>query len=834
MPASAEFWGGLEEQACMANAYLAFDDKNSLPKDALNCTANDVEITKVIPLTGPAPDGVPIDPLDPDSPQLECIEGDPNGYTIWAHVEVKTNANSRWDSTFYLPNGEWDAQTVQSDPNNNCSLLVGKSNASSGNQGDPDFNLDGDDCSDIKKPPQTVVHEFQELKLFCIDGSNNTEPDGLADFRYCAAWDNIERDNCEADVNEVSSSGVYGQVPNTKSKCNCDLLNIPVFVKPKPPTIIKELISTSSIVEPGGDYTFRVSFKNPNPLTSLFITSLSDFVDEGADGSYGSPINLWGATTTKVPGIDPDGVYLKDNAECSQPPAIDGGNPGEILGYELDGIDDSLPSYECTFTVTIIDSNLPDKILQTDVIKELYDDVVKVVLVDKNGSEVINGDSCTSTVGGIPGDHCNVVPIRVDIFNAPPGITVTKTANPSGILEPGGDVEFTITIENGSIQYPSTTWDSPLTLISLMDDVYLDLLDDIDGECKNMSKTINYNDKVECKFTKEILGDADSIQPVHSNLVTAIAVDNENDQTTDSDNATVSILDVPSAIILEKTANPESVLETGDDPNKYSNVDYTFKISVKKFIPLDPLDPDGPFYTAVDDVDFYSLDDDKFGELKSECLISYIDGVLQQEPWKSLELLTLSPGHNASCKVTKGIQGNYSLTNPIPHTNKAIVYGQDTDDLYVEAMDTATVTFLPRDPDADLGFATSMVVVLRMHNNGPENLTLSSINIKDINILDEQSVFDEDEVSSFKLLDISGKYRDLSATMCEQDHLLTYNDPDPNVETDTYTCAFVIALKPGLDSTDNNDLLGEIRVVLVDNEGTEAKNSVSMEVHTIE
>ncbi|WP_259556051.1 hypothetical protein [Vibrio harveyi] len=73
-PAQAEAYNlSPTEKLCMADAYLQ-EPGNSLPRDALNCTANDVEITQVIPV----------------DPNAECNLGDT--FSFQADVTVRTNA----------------------------------------------------------------------------------------------------------------------------------------------------------------------------------------------------------------------------------------------------------------------------------------------------------------------------------------------------------------------------------------------------------------------------------------------------------------------------------------------------------------------------------------------------------------------------------------------------------------------------------------------------------------------------------------------------------------------------------------------------------------------
>ena len=90
--ASADIWPGLDEQPCMADSYGG----------KLNCTANDVEITAVNPIDEDGdraflPDGT----ANPDYDRVECSSGET--FSLNADLTIRTNANERWDTTFYLP-----------------------------------------------------------------------------------------------------------------------------------------------------------------------------------------------------------------------------------------------------------------------------------------------------------------------------------------------------------------------------------------------------------------------------------------------------------------------------------------------------------------------------------------------------------------------------------------------------------------------------------------------------------------------------------------------------------------------------------------------------------
>jgi hypothetical protein len=755
-PAQAEAYNlSPTEKLCMADAYL-LEPGNSLPQDALNCTANDVEITRVIPT----------------DPNAECNLGET--FSFQADVTVRTNANERYDTTFYLPLTEASPQIVQGNFRN-CSMILPVPNGS----GEPaDAQLDGDACGDITKAlgPDEYTLLNETITMLCTDDDG----DNRADFTYCAAWDNQERDNCTTEEDPYA-----GQIPNTKSKCNCDTFNIDVFIKPSPPDIIKSEGTPSSRPEPGGEFTFDVSFTNPNAQTSLFISAISDEIDINGDSTYDVSFDLWGGTTS--PGGE--GVYLT-STNCP-------------MGTPLYEVAPSA-TYSCQFSVYVVDSDLPD--IPTP---ELYKDVVKVTLLDKNGDPVINGETCPAGVGQVAlGEHCSVER-QVQITNVPPAITVVKSADKEEVLEPGENVTFTFDVTNDS-----GTFDSPIELVSLIDTIYGDLSAiGAESDCLDTPVTIAFGATYSCTLSVYVAGDAgDSF----TNTVTATARDNENDTATDMDSHTILVLDVPSMITLEKTANPTSVFETGDNPTLFRDVDYTFYFTVKDTI--------GGVSTS-DTVVFSSLSDDRFGVLTDHCMVDMRNGGAIAPT--ALNGFELEPGDNASCTITLQIQGNAGES----HVNVATINGTDEDGLAVMAMDDATVTFDPLAPDTDLAFAVSGLVVIELTNASEvDNVTLTSLTLLGIDVVDGASS------GGFTILNtLGGTYDGVFYPACNIGQVLEYSGSGNNV----YNCAFTVELRPGLENTDPIAFLAQgaldgIVATVTDDEGDDLTNFISIEVNTVE
>ncbi|TVP16017.1 hypothetical protein [Shewanella sp. KCT] len=755
--ANAGLFPGLEREYCMANAYLAEDDKNSLPLDTLNCTANDVEITAV---TNPS--------------ISECTPG--HIITFNADMTVRTNANERYDTTFYLPLTEQSPQDVSvelspgDNPNNlsfpyYCSLLLPKASDAIDEQTYAD--LDMDECADITKKwgNDTYVLEQQSITMLCIDEDN----DNQADFHYCAAWDNQERDNCTVDADPVP-----GQVPNTKSKCNCDTLNIPIFIKPTPPTIVKTLISEdSSLPEHGGTFDFTVSFTNPNDKTSLYISGLYDEIDIDGDGSYDATLDLWGAVTAVDVETATEGVYLTAST-CKQP-VSDNDPVGEPAGE----IGPSNP-YGCAFSVTIVDRTVSTN-------PDLYDDVIRLHLLDKNGDDVTNGETCPSDLSPgpdpIPGQFCSNKQ-QVSITNKLPAISVKKTATPDEVLEPGGIVTYTVEITSNA-----GTYDDPLVITSIMDNKFGDLTDTTanpDSTCitgQDLYLGVPYT----CTFSHFIGG-----QPgfEHSNTVTAKAKDNEGFEASNFNLAMVTVKDVESKIDLVKTAAAPEVDETGDDLNLFRDLDYTFTFTNT---------------SPVDTVTFKKLEDVRIDELNNPIgpveditALCIVDGV------PLMNWISLAPGESASCTITMKLQGNYGDM----HINKATIYGTDDDGVDLTASDPETVTFVDLPLQVTPEFAMKATFFVRLFNDNVDDVdvkgfTLAGVPVQPLNASGNFVILDEPPYS----------YDGLHGPYVFCGNLLSIGFGQ------TAECAFKLRLLPGFDTQDINMLANSLLVTVNDNDG---------------
>jgi hypothetical protein len=721
-PAWAGIFPGLEQEKCMADAFGG----------SLNCTAKDIEVSQVVPV----------------DPNQECVNG--QVFTFYANVTVKTNASVRYDTTFYLPRTTKSPMELQGGAPN-CSLLLPKASDAGENGQVAYVNLEPkvnatdflDTCGDITKANGTDSYTLMNQPVTMLCQPSPTDPN-KALFTYCAAWDQSKTLSCSADTNPP------GAVPGTKSKCNCDSFAINVLIRPEPAKIEKT-VTPLTRSEPGGVFTYGLSFKNASAAT-LFIGSLKDVIDVGGDGTYDKSVDLW---STPVSVGTADGIYLLSTT-CQKPAA------GSTTVGVLPG-----DTYSCNFTLHIKDRDLPD-LPNLSPTRQYVDNIV-ALFQDKNGGKVGDGSTCPADFKAA-GNNCSAAK-TIEITNVHPDIAVEKTASVNEVLEPGDNVTYTVKVYNTSTALEDA--DNPLTLTSLSDDKFGDLsnLSAPDTCALGSGVTLTKDTPYECTFTRKVAGNAGD---VHTNEVTAKAHDNENDEATGKDSATVNINDVDSNITLLKVADPISVPETGDT-NQTRTVKFTFTFAVDA--------------AGVDDVTFSTLNDVVGGvdttDLTSLCSVDKKDEATIT-PVALEDGFVLSPGHSASCSIPLELQGNAGDT----HDDTATITGKDEDGKTLYASDSATVAFTDELPTMDKGFALKATVFLKVKNTSIETIHLTSLKVLGVPVEDGYTF----APSGFVIRNEGGDFgSSFSPTAClEPPYSLVVPYSKALAPNEEYSCAFSV------------------------------------------
>ncbi len=334
---------------------------------------------------------------------------------------------------------------------------------------------------------------------------------------------------------------------------------------------VTKTANPTSVPEPGANVQFTVRVDNLS-LEPLTLTTLVDSV-------FG---NLNGQGTCSVPRNLPVGGF-----------------------------------YQCTFTA-FVGGNAGDS--ETN--------VVTGTARDDDGNTVNDSDDAT-----------------VVITDVLPTINVIKTANPTTIPEPGGTVQFTVRVENTSPE--------PVTLTALVDDVHGNL--NGQGSC-SVPRSLGVGAFYQCSFSASVFGNPGYVE---TDTVTATARDDDGNTVQASDPATVTITDVLPTILVNKTANPTTVLEPG------GNVQFTVRVD----------------NTSIEPLTLTALVDNIHGNLNGQGTCSVPR--------------TLAVGGFYQCSFTAFVGGNAGSSE----TDTVTASARDDDGNTVQATDPATVNILGRLPD---------------------------------------------------------------------------------------------------------------------------------------
>jgi uncharacterized repeat protein (TIGR01451 family) len=175
-----------------------------------------------------------------------------------------------------------------------------------------------------------------------------------------------------------------------------------------------------------------------------------------------------------------------------------------------------------------------------------------------NLSALLGGEVCFANIMAITASSQETTSQMKDFVLGAPSdfstcsMNVQKSADPVAVDEPGDDVTFSVTVQNTSLT-------AALTIDSLEDDVFGDLTGLLGSTC-TVPFTVAAGSATTCSFTAPVTGDPGY---VHLNTVTATGAYTDGTPAQDSDDATVNVVDVASAIDVAKTANPIEVAEPG-------------------------------------------------------------------------------------------------------------------------------------------------------------------------------------------------------------------------------------------------------------------------------
>src|SRR5215204_5117417 len=387
----------------------------------------------------------------------------------------------------------------------------------------------------------------------------------------------------------------------------------------KPSSIeIEKVASPTAVPEPGADVTFTLRIHNTSEADSVTVDALSDSVfgnlflrgDCGTlenaelapdDGAAGGPDEATCAFTAKVAGNAGDehhNVATVTGHDEDQRPVTDND------GADVD-ITDVAPSIDVTktadptsvpepggpvqFTVQVANTSLStDPVTITSLVDD-PDGAGPAGPIDLNGQGTCSvpqtiepGETYTCkftrSIAGNAGDvKTDVVTAlghdddghevsdhddaTVRITDVPSSLALDKSANPTSVQAPGGDVAFTVVVRNTSAV-------DTVTIDGLVDNVYGNLA--AKGSCGSLigkvlqpdDRAAGGPDQATCTFTGAVTGSAGS---THTDVVTVTGHDDDGHPLTAHDDAPVTITAKPPLIDLwvTKTDLPDPVKLNG-------------------------------------------------------------------------------------------------------------------------------------------------------------------------------------------------------------------------------------------------------------------------------
>ena len=286
--------------------------------------------------------------------------------------------------------------------------------------------------------------------------------------------------------------------------------------------------------------------------------------------------------------------------------------------------------------------------------------------VDDEGTSVTDTDDATVTITGVP-----------------PTVVIVKTATPTSLPEPGGTFTFNFVVTNNS---PET-----VTITQLTDDVYGNL--NGRGTCA-IGAVLAPGGTYSCSFSVTFTGPPGASQ---TDIVTVRVIDDDGEQAIDTDDAIITITDIPPVITLQKTATPLVRNEPGGS--------FTFDVLITN--------------TGTETVTITELTDNIYGNLngRGTCAIGAV----------------IAPGGTYRCQFTGDFFGNAGASQ----TDIVTATGVDNDGTRTTARDDAIVRLVDVPPtitltkDADPasrpdpgGSFTFFVTIV---NTSPESVTVIAI-----------------------------------------------------------------------------------------------------------
>ncbi len=405
-------------------------------------------------------------------------------------------------------------------------------------------------------------------------------------FYQCTFFANVTGNAGDFEIDTVTATGVDddGDPVSGFDDARVDITDLPASMQ------VTKTANPTFVQEPGGTVVFTVRIDNTSQADSITISSLLDNIHGDLNGQGGCSVPqtiaaggfyqcTFSATVSgnagdietdivTATGTDDDGNPISDSDDAT----VDIIGVGSSIQVTKTANPTSVPEPggPVNFTVRIDNTSSVDTVTINTLVDDIHGNLngagtcsVPQTILPGN----IYQCNFTATVSGNAGDsETDVVtatgvdddgdPVSdfddatVDITDTPSSINVIKTASPLSVPEPGGNVSFTVQVQN-------TSSADTVTISSLIDSVYGNL--NGKGTC-SVPRTLVPGASFQCSFTEAVSGNAGDVE---IDVVTATGTDDDGNPVSDSDDATVTITDLPSSIDVTKTANPTSIPEPG-------------------------------------------------------------------------------------------------------------------------------------------------------------------------------------------------------------------------------------------------------------------------------
>jgi uncharacterized repeat protein (TIGR01451 family) len=356
--------------------------------------------------------------------------------------------------------------------------------------------------------------------------------------------------------------------------------------------VVTKTADPISLPEPGGPVTFTVKIENTSATDAVTISSLVDdkYGDLDGEGTCDVPQTIAAGSAyscefsrdvsgdagdthvnmVTASGTDDDADPVSDDDDATV--TLTDVKPAISVEKTANPTSVAEPGRAVDFTVKVTNASEIEVLNLTSLVDDKFGNLGGKGTCEVPQTIAVGGTyTCTFTEhlsGDASNEHVNTVTATgsdddenevsakddatVAFTDVKPAISVEKTANPTSVAEPGGDVGYTVKVTNGSEV-------EALHLTNLTDDKFGDL--DGKGTC-DVPQMIAVHGSYACTFTAHVPGNAGGS---HVNTVTATGSDDDENEVSANDDATVAFTNVPPTVDVTKDANVESVNEPGGD-----------------------------------------------------------------------------------------------------------------------------------------------------------------------------------------------------------------------------------------------------------------------------